>query len=172
MKTTDAIRPWRWALVPAMAGGVLLSGCAALAPGGLPLGTPIAEARRAVFGPAGEYALPGGGTRLEFGQGSFGKETYMLDFNASGILVTSNQVLTEANLATIAPGLPAADLRTRFGHPAHVFSVPWQRLHVWNYRFAGGDCVWFQVSISDAAQQVTEAGRGPDPACDGPNERH
>ena len=154
-----------------LAGTALAGGCAALAPGAYPAGTPIAEVRHAIVAPTGEYALPGGGTRLEFAQGSFGKQTYMLDFDAGGALVASQQVLTEANFATIAPGLTRAELRMRLGRPAQVFSVPWQKLHVWNYRYFEGDCRWFQVSVSDVSQQVTEAGLGADPACDGPNSR-
>ena len=138
-----------------------------MAPGGLPPGTPIAQARGAMFAPTGEYALPDGGTRLEF---ALGKETYMLDFDRGGTLVSSQQVLTELNLATIEPGMAADDVRKRFGRPAWVFGVQYrERQHVWNYRFDGGDCVWYQVSISDATRQVTEASIGTDPACDGPN---
>jgi len=148
-----------------------LGGCATLAPGGLPLGTPIAQARASLFGPTGEYALPGGGTRLEFAQGSFGKQTYMLDFDKSGVLVSSQQVLTELNLATIAPGISADELRMRFGRPAWVFGVQHPRAHIWNYRFDGGDCVWYQVSVGDADQTVIDASIGTDPACDGPSHR-
>ena len=168
---TDSNRLARRALVPLVAAAAAVVGCAMLAPGGLPPGTSIDAARQAFFAPTGEYRLPGGGTRLEFAQGSFGRQTFMLDFDANGILTSSTQVLTEAKLGTIAPGLPAEDVRMQFGRPAHVFSVPWQKLHVWNYRYAGGDCVWFQVSVSDATQQVTQAGTGTDPACDGPNDR-
>ena len=158
-------------LTAMLAVATLAAGCATFAPGGLPPGTPIAQARQALFGPTGEYALPDGGTRLEFAQGSFGKQTYMLDFDRSGVLVSSQQVLTELNLATIAPGMPADELRMRFGRPAWVFGIQYQRQHVWNYRFDGGDCVWYQVSVSDASQRVTEASIGTDPACDGPNGR-
>ncbi|MEO8057963.1 MAG: hypothetical protein ABI671_06530 [Burkholderiales bacterium] len=145
-----------------------LAGCAALAPASAPLGTPIAEVRRGSFGPTGEYPLPGGGTRLEFAQGSFGKQTWMMDFDAQGKLVSKEQVLTEANFARIVPGMPGSEVLMRLGRPAHVFSVPRQKIQVWNYRFFGGDCVWFQVSVSNAGP-VTEAGIGMDPACDGPN---
>lgn len=144
--------------------------CSSLAPGALPAGTPISEAKASFGGTTGEYALPGGGNRLEFARGSFGRQTYMLDFDPEGRLVKSEQVLTEANFATIAPGMPAGEVRMRLGRPAHVFNVQWQNLQVWNYRFFGGDCVWFQVSI-DASGRVTEAGLGTDPACDGPNGR-
>lgn len=147
-----------------------LTGCAALAPASAPLGSPIAEVRRAAaFSPTGEYPLPGGGTRLEFAQGSFGKQTWMMDFDAQGKLVSKEQVLTEANFARIVPGMPGAEVQMRLGRPAHVFSVQRQKIQVWNYRFFGGDCVWFQVSVSDAGP-VTEAGIGTDPACDGPND--
>jgi hypothetical protein len=172
MMMTPSNRSWRHAFVPFFAATVLalLGACATLAPGILPPGTPISEARHALFGPTGEYALPGGGTRLEFARGSFGKQTYMLDFNAAGTLVSSQQVLTESNLATISPGMSADAVRMNFGRPAWVFGVQYREpQHIWNYRFADGDCVWYQVSISDATKQVTESSLGTDPACDGPN---
>jgi hypothetical protein len=150
---------------------MLAASCSTFAPGGLPPGTSIDEARHAFLGPTGEYALQGGGTRLEFAQGQFGKQTYMLDFDPSGRLVSSQQVLTEANLATITPGMPADEVRMRFGRPVSVFGVRYRNQQVWNYRFAGGDCVWYQVSISEATQAVNEASIGTDPACDGPKER-
>ena len=139
--------------------------------GGVPAGTPIAQVRQAWPRPQVEHALPGGGTRLEFNQGIRGKETWMLDFDAQGLLVSSTQVLTEANLWTIMPGMPVAELRRQFGQPADTFNLSRQRQQVWNYRFADGDCVRFQVSILEATQQVVEASIGRDPACDGPNDR-
>jgi hypothetical protein len=152
------------ALVCALAGSAT--------PDSLPAGTTLVQARHGWIAPTGEYALPGGGTRLEFARGAFGKETTMLDFDASGTLVGSQQALTEQNFAHIVAGMPAAEVRMRLGRPAQVFAAGWQeKFHVWNYRFAGGDCVWFQVSISDSAQRVTSAGIGTDPACDGPDSR-
>lgn len=142
-----------------------LAGCASISPGTLPPGTPIAQARQGLFKPTGEYALAGGGTRLEFAHGGYSKQTYMLDFDRDGKLVESQQVLTEPNLATIAPGITLDELRMRFGHPVWVFGIRGHR-SVWNYRYAGGDCVWWQVTIDNDTHQVTEAGVGPDPACD------
>ncbi len=159
------------AIVALLALTTALAGCAILTTGGLPAGTPIAQVRQSWLTPTGEYALPGGGTRLEYARGSFGRETYMLDFDAKGSLLTSQQVLTEQNFAAIEPGMTSQDVRMRLGRPAHVFNVGWQKLQVWNYRFFGGDCVWFQVSISNADQRVTAAGNGYDPACDGPSTR-
>jgi hypothetical protein len=133
------------------------------APASLPPGTTIAEARQ-TFGAGDEYRLPDGGTRLSFPRG---KDTYMLDFDASGRLVQSQQVLNLQNFATIQPGMPQAEVLTRLGRPAWVFPVGYQKLQVMNYRFGGleGDCMVFQVSISNATGNVTEAGTGADPMC-------
>lgn len=147
-----------------------LAGCAT--PGNLAPGTPIDTARHGMMAPTGEYALPNGGRRLEFARGSFGKETWMLDFDAKGALVSSQQVLTEQNFSNITAGMPADEVRMRLGRPSWVFGAGWQdHFQVWNYRFAGGDCVWFQVSIRDADRKVRDASLGQDPACDGPNSR-
>lgn len=142
-------------------------------PGGLPPGTSIEEARHSFGGPTGQYPLPGGGTRLEFAQGAFGKQTYMLDFDAAGRLVSKQQVLTPDVFATIKPGMTQVEVLSRIGRPAFVFPVGWQQLQVWNYRFGGleGDCVLFQVSISNPTGTVSEAGQGYDPACDGPSRK-
>ncbi|MDQ6680011.1 MAG: hypothetical protein M3Y67_03480, partial [Pseudomonadota bacterium] len=101
-----------------------LSACGLLKPpGSLPPGTPISQARASFGGTTGEYALPGGGTRLEFAQGAFGRQTFMLDFDAGGRLVKSEQVLTEANFATVVPGMSAAEVRMRLGRPAQTFYI-------------------------------------------------
>jgi hypothetical protein len=149
-------------------GGALLlvaaaASCTVMTPGTLPPGTPIAEARQSI-GAGDEYALPDGGTRLAILRG---RDTYMLDFDAGGRLVRSQQVLNLPTFATIQPGMSQAEVLTRLGRPAFVFPVGWQKLQVLNYRFGGleGDCMVFQVSISNATGNVTEAGTGPDPQC-------
>ncbi len=139
-----------------------MAGCASIAPASLPIGTPIEEARQLTFGPTDAFELPGGGTRLAFNKG---KQTFMLDFDAGGQLVARSQALTEANFATVHPGLSRRDVLVKLGRPGQVFRVGYQRLDVWNYRFADGDCVWFQISIDDAGI-VTDAAMGQDPACD------
>jgi hypothetical protein len=132
-------------------------------PASLPPGTSIAEARQ-TLGAGDEYPLANGGTRLSFPRG---KDTYMLDFDASGRLVQSQQVLNAQTFATIQPGMPQGEVLTRLGRPAFIFPVGYQKLQVLNYRFGGleGDCMVFQVSISNATGNVTEAGTGADPRC-------
>jgi hypothetical protein len=146
-----------------------LAGCGAMRPpASLPIGTSIAEARQAFGGPSAEYPLADGGTRLEFRQGSLGRETHMLDFDGAGRLVATRQVLTPAGFAAIRPGMSQQEVLARIGRPAYVFPVGWQQLQVWNYRFGGleGDCVVFQVSISNATRTVTDTGPNTDPICD------
>ncbi len=71
----------------------------------------------------------------------------------------------------VRPGMTMQEVKQRVGLPAYTFRVGWQRLDVWNYRFARpeGDCTVFQISFAQASGRVTETGQGPDPACDGPN---
>ncbi len=135
-----------------------------MTPGALPLGSSIAEARQSPIGPTAEHPLPGGGTRLEFRQG---RQTYMLDYDAAGRLVTSRQVLTPEVFATVTPGMTQDEVLARIGRPVHVTGIGWQKQQLLNYRFGGleGDCMIFQVSISNATGNVTEAGTGPDPQC-------
>ena len=142
-------------------------------PGGLPAGTTIGEARQTFGGPTAEYPLTGGGSRLEFRQGSFGRQTFMLDFDATGRLVATQQVLTPQTFATITPGMSEGQVLATIGHPAFVFPVGWQDLQVWSYRFGGleGDCVVFQVSISNVTRTVTETGPNSDPVCDRAGDR-
>jgi hypothetical protein len=143
---------------------VAAASCAMLrSPSSLAPGTTIADARQ-TLGAGDEYPLADGGTRLSFPRG---KDTYMLDFDANGRLVQSQQVLTLQTFATIQPGMPQAEVLTRLGRPAFVFPVGYQKLQVMNYRFGGleGDCMVFQVSISNATGNVTEAGTGTDPRC-------
>lgn len=148
-----------------------LAGCGTFAPGHLPLGTPIAKVQGGLLNPTGRFPLPDGGTRLEFSEGSYGRETFMLDFDRRGLLVKNTQVLSLRNFESIAIGTPAYDVRFRLGRPAQIFGVGWQDLQVWNYRWFEGDCVWYQISISNKTQLVTNGSQGPDPICDGPNDR-
>ncbi len=110
----------------------LFAGCATFGPGSAPVGTSMADVRNTYRSPDGEYPLPHGGRRLEYAAGAFGKVTYMLDFDAQGKLVKSEQVLTEDNFAAIAPGMTRDEVRMRLGRPAEIFSVSMQNIVVWN----------------------------------------
>ena len=155
-----------WALAAVAVACVGLSACGMLrSPASIPNGTPVADARHSLGGPTAEYPLPTGGTRLEFGRG---KETYMLDFDRAGALVSSNQVLTPSNFGAITPGMPDREVLARLGHPAFTFGVSRPPTSIWNYRFGGleGDCVVMQVSIGETSHRVESISPNTDPACD------
>ncbi len=83
-----------------LAGCINMSNPRALSPGA------SAEAIRAHLGePTARYAMPGGGTRLEYARGPYGRETWMLDVDANGALVAATQALTEANFNGIQAGM-------------------------------------------------------------------
>ena len=77
---------------------------------------------------------------------------------------------TEADFASVKEGMPAQDVLGRLGPPTYTFGVPWQNVDVWNYRLIGGDCVVFQVVITQAGR-VRESNSIWDPKCDGPADR-
>ena len=103
----------------AMSGAVaMLASCAGYSPGSLPQGASRDETVKVMGPPTGQYALPSGGTRLEFARGPFGKHTYMLDFDAGGRLLHWQQVLTEANFNALQMGMGRDEVLMKLGRPS------------------------------------------------------
>ncbi len=151
----------------------LAAACAALAAGGcafmnpdatVPAGSSVDAATRALGQPTGEYALPAGGKRLEFARGPLGKHTWMLDFDASGALRSTTQVLNEANFNAVRAGMGRDELLRAIGRPSETAAIGPRRELVWSYRYETPFCQWFQVGL-DAGGRVTGSNYGPDPIC-------
>ena len=115
--------------------------------------------------PTGEFPQPGGGRRLEYARGPYGKHTYMLDFDAQGRLIGSQQVLTETRFATVQAGMTVDQLRQTLGRPARIWGVRYHDQTVWSYRYDTPFCQLFHVGITPAGV-VEDTSFGPDPACD------
>lgn len=148
---------------------LLLVACAGLAsPEGLPIGATESQVIASMGPPTGRYALPGGGTRLEFARGPQGKETYMVDFDAAGGSTVWDQVLTPQHFMSLEPGISSEEVLMRIGHPGSTRAYPRQRLTVWNYRYPTFECLWYQVSIGDDGKFISAA-QGIDPQCDTPS---
>ena len=145
---------------------VLLGACAGYSPSDVVAGQTAGEVARSMGAPTGRYALPGGGARLEYARGPYGRHTYMIDLDASGRVSGCQQVLTEANFLRVLPDMSRQDLLLLLGRPGEVFAVPWQKAEVWNYRYPTHDCLWFQVTVT-LEGRVKDAGHGIDPRCDG-----
>jgi hypothetical protein len=149
---------------------LLLGACAGYGPSGIVAGQSEGDVARSMGAPTGRYALAGGGARLEYARGPYGKETYMVDLDAAGRVTGWQQVLTEANFLRVVPGLPRQELLLLLGRPGEVYGVPWQNAQVWNWRYPTNDCLWFQVTVA-ADGRVKDAGHGIDRRCDGPPDR-
>jgi hypothetical protein len=152
----------------------VLAGCAALGPALPPPGAGEADVQRMLGTPTGRYALPAGGTRLEYATGPWGRHTWMVDLDAAGRVTAARQVLGEAELAAFqarAPGMPQDELLRTLGRPGERRPGGWAGGEVWSWRYPTNDCLWFQVSIGDD-RRVTAGAFGIDPACDPPSDRN
>jgi len=155
-------------LLGACAIAITLLGCAhSYGPGDLAPGASSAQVIERMGPPTGRYALPGGGQRLEFARGPYGKHTYMLDVDASDKLTKVEQVMTEAKFLTLQIGMSEQEVLSTIGHPADVRFLPRQQHKLWSYRYDTPFCIWYQVSIAAATNQVAELGHNMDPACSG-----
>ncbi|MCP5282131.1 MAG: outer membrane protein assembly factor BamE [Rhodoferax sp.] len=115
--------------------------------------------------PETQRPLEGGAIRLEYPTGPYGHHTWFVDVDATGKVLRAQQVLTEQNFNQIVPGMAQAQVRQRLGRPNSVSTLARSRGVVWNYRFEGPFCEWFQVEIS-AEQTVRAAGYGKPPECE------
>jgi hypothetical protein len=162
--TTDLLR--RASALAALA----LAACAAFGPAQLRIGQTADEVAQAMGTPTALYALPGGGQRIEYARGPFGRETYMVDVDAGGRVTGWSQVLTEANLNAVPMGISREELLRRLGTPGERHHIGWQQRDLWAWRYPSNDCLWFTVSL-DRAQRVVDSGYGIDPRCDSGNGR-
>lgn len=149
----------------AVACALLLSACAAYGPGPLKPGDDIAAARERMGAPTGEYARPEGGSRLEFARGPYGKDTFMLDFDAAGKLLQSDQVLDDAHFDAVRAGMTKQQVLYAIGRPAEIWGVRYHDQTVWSYRYFTPSCRLFHVGITPAGV-VEDTSYGPDPLCE------
>jgi hypothetical protein len=152
-------------LLGAVGAAMAAAGCAFMNPAALPAGSAEAEVTQKLGRPTGAYALPGGGKRVEYARGPYGKDTWMLDFDANGRLAKVSQVLTEANFNAIRPGMGRDEVLAAIGRPGETSRIAWQRQTVWSYRYETPFCQWFQIGL-DESGRVADSGYYPDPLCE------
>jgi hypothetical protein len=152
-----------WILALLAAG--LVAGCAFFNPVRIAPGTGVDAVQQQLGVPTGRFALAGGGERLEYARGPFGKQTWMLDFDAQGQLLSGAQVLTEKRFNAILAGMSRDDVRLAIGRPSAQSYIGWQRQVVWSYRYDSPVCQWFQIGL-DEAGRVVDTGYYPDPMCE------
>ena len=104
-------------------------------------------------------SLPQGGQRMQYTMQPMGQYAFMVDLDASGRVVNSRQVLTEANFNRIEPGRwTIADVDREFGPPARVDAVASFYGRVLTYRWkdmAGADMFyWVYVDPQGVVQRA------------------
>lgn len=140
----------------------LLAACAGPA---LQPGQTEAEVRAAMGAPTGRYALPEGGSRLEYATGPWGRHTWMVDLDAGGRVLRWAQVLDDAHFNQVRDGMPRDELLRLLGRPGHR-AGEWQNRETWYWRYPTNDCLWFAVTLTAEGRVLHGGGHLPDPACD------
>jgi hypothetical protein len=155
----------RLKLVLAAASVSILAACAGYSPP-VKNGQTADEVTQSMGRPTARYPAPGGGERIEYARGPAGKQTYMIDMDASGHVTGWTQVLTEPNFESLKIGTLQQDVLFKLGRPSSRMRVRFKDSDVWSYRYESmGYCRWFQVSIGGTGK-VVDTGYGPDPECD------
>ncbi len=144
---------------------LLLGGCATAWRDPPTPGAPLADVVARLGPPTGEHALPGGGRRLEYATGPFGKHTWMADFDATGRLVRFEDVLNEAEFGRIEAGMTREQVLQRLGRPARIWAVRYHDQTVWSYRYDNVSCQLFHVGLTPQGV-VEDTSYGADPLCE------
>lgn len=142
-----------------------LAGCVGYGPGDLQPGATEAQVKARMGEPRERQALPGGGARLDYARGPYGKHTWRIELDGAGRVIGVRQLLTESNFEALPLEVPAAEVRNRLGPPSEQ-RVGWRGVgEVWSYRYEWLNyCRWFQVWLVDG--RVREAGYAIDPSCE------
>lgn len=143
----------------------MLAACSGYAPPADLVGVDRAAIVARMGPPERERPVDGGGTRLEFPHGPHGHHTWFVYLDSAGKAMRAEQVLTEQNFLRILPGMDSGAVRERLGRPSEESVLGRSRGVVWNYRYEGPFCLWFQVEIA-ADGKVRSAGYGTPPECE------
>ena len=149
----------------AVTAALALSACAIHTPGRLALGASVADAVRGLGPATHEDDVANATKRLEYSGGTYGKQTWMLDFDGARQLTARTQVRLEARFNQVLAGMTQTEVLQRIGHPSERSLLGFQKQTVWSYRFEGPFCVWFQVGLA-ADDRVVDTAYLPDPICE------
>jgi hypothetical protein len=142
---------------------LLLSACAGYGPGDLKPGAAATDVIARMGPPTDQRARSDGGRSIEYARGPMGKHTYRIEVDASGRVLSVEQLLTEANFESLQIGAAREAVREQLGRPSEK-RVGWRGVgEVWSYRYEALFCRWFQVWLVN--DQVREAAYGEDPMC-------
>ena len=153
----------------ALAFAVLLAGCAfgGYSPSGVPAGASREDVLRIMGPPTATYTMPDGHVRLEYNHMPAGKQTFMVDLDASGHMAHWENVLDENHFAAIVAGMRREDVLRLIGPPTYTWHyfrpTP---ANTWLYRFETIQrCILFEISFDAATGRVIDGDYPPDPGC-------
>jgi hypothetical protein len=142
-----------------------VAACASTGTQKYPPGSNASTVLQGMGAPTAEHRLAAGGRRIEYAGGTYGRKTYMFDFDASDRLVGIDQVLDEAHFNAIRSGMTPAEVLAQIGRPSTTWPIGWQRQTVWSYRYETPFCQWFMVGMGTEENRVVDTAYGPDPLC-------
>ncbi|MGH8743167.1 MAG: outer membrane protein assembly factor BamE domain-containing protein [Burkholderiales bacterium] len=132
----------------------LFDGCASYSGRGLKPGLSSEDEVRQVMGvPAATWETPDGPV-WAYPRGPLGVETFLVQFDASGVLELIEPVLNEEHIAQIKPDMTQDDVLHRIGPPFQTLTFSNLNEVSWDYRFRD---LWGYSSIFSAI--FDEAGR-------------
>jgi hypothetical protein len=115
---------------------------------GIAPGTPREQVIAQAGSPVRVVPMPDGGQRLQYTLQPLGRYAFMVDLDASGRVVRSRQVLTEAEFQRIQPGTwTRDDVEREFGPPAMVDRVASWNGPVMTYRWYGQSEMFYHVYL-------------------------
>ena len=126
---------------------LLLAGCSTFDGSHLVSGTSTAAQVEATMGaPAEKLAGTGGDTLWFYPGGRLLRETYAVRIDASGVVRSVEQRLTEENIRKIVPGTTTIqEVRALMGPPYHVAYYPLKQLNSWTYPMVPGSILDWMV---------------------------
>lgn len=147
----------------------LLAGCALgrYSPSGVPPGASRDDVLRIMGPPTATYTMSDGHVRLEYNHMPAGKQTFMVDLDATGHMAHWENVLDENHFAAIVAGMTRDDVLRLIGPPTstwHYFRPT--PANTWLYRFETIQrCILFEISFDAATGKVIDGDYPPDPGC-------
>jgi hypothetical protein len=115
-----------------LAAALLLSGCAGFE--SLSPGTPAQQVKARVGAPSDVWKSPDGSEVWEYPLGPLGTETYMVTLGPDQAVREVRQVLTEANISKLKPGMPRDEVRRMLGKPGTINYSRNEEVWYWRYR--------------------------------------
>jgi outer membrane protein assembly factor BamE (lipoprotein component of BamABCDE complex) len=141
-------------------GLALLAGCASFSGSNLlPGKSTRAEVEATMGRPAEVLSRPNGDTLLYYSRLPYGREMYVATVGSDGVLRGIEQRLTRQNIAKVASGAQAKEVRELLGPPFRSVYMPVIQRDVWEYQWHDVEekrILWVQFARDGVVREVLE----------------